>query len=136
MPKPDFERKCTLRSNGGYIPFKNIGNKFQTSFFPYHCQLWNKLPKNVQLSNLEEFKLYLKKQMKPNKYKHFARGSKFTNSLLTRIRVSRSSLNEHKFVIGQSDSPQCLCHYKSESASHFFLTVSCIHQSVRYCLAV
>ena len=59
--------------------------------------------------------------MKPNKYKHFARGNKFTNSLLTRIRVGRSSLNEHKFVIGQSDSPQCLCHYKSESASHFFL---------------
>ena len=24
-------------------------------------------------------------------------------------------------MIGQSDSPQCLCHYKSESASHFFL---------------
>ena len=59
--------------------------------------------------------------MKPIKHKHFNRGNKFTNSLVTRIRVGRSALNEHKFVIGQSESPQCLCYFRSESPSHYFL---------------
>ena len=62
-----------------------------------------------------------KKEIKPPRYKHFARGSKLGNILLTRIRVGRSSLNQHKFTIGLSDSPECLCHFKSESPEHFFL---------------
>ena len=41
--------------------------------------------------------------------------------MLTRIRVGRSSLNQHKFTIGLSDSPECLCHFRSESPEHFFL---------------
>ena len=41
--------------------------------------------------------------------------------LLTRIRVGRSELNQHKFSIGHSDSPQCLCHYREESPLHYFL---------------
>ena len=61
------------------------------------------------------------KKCKPPRYKHFARGSKLGNILHTRIRVGRSSLNQHKFTIGLSDSPECLCHCKSESPEHFFL---------------
>ena len=34
MPKLDYDRTCTTRSNGGYIPFKFKGNKFNNSFFP------------------------------------------------------------------------------------------------------
>ena len=41
--------------------------------------------------------------------------------LLTRIRVGRSDLNQHKFSIGLVDSPECLCHHNSESPEHFFL---------------
>ena len=41
--------------------------------------------------------------------------------MLTRIRVGRSSLNQHKFTIGLSDSPECICHFKTESPEHFFL---------------
>ena len=62
-----------------------------------------------------------KKEFKPPRYKHFARGTKLDNILLTRIRVGRSSLNQHKFTIGLSDSPECLCHFRSESPEHFFL---------------
>ena len=40
---------------------------------------------------------------------------------MTRIRVGRSDLNEHKFTIGLIDSPECMCHFKSESAEHYFL---------------
>ena len=121
MPNTDLVRNCTLRSKGGYLPYKNFGNKFNTSFFPYHSKLWNLLPKKIRSSNLNDFKSLIKQEMKPRKYKHFAKGNKHTNSLLTRIRVGRSSLNEHKFVIGQTDSPECLCHSKSDSTSHFFM---------------
>ena len=121
MPKLDFEREHFLRSKGGYIPFKNIGNKFKTSFFPHHSELWNNLPKNIQSSNLTDFKTFTKTELKPQKYKHFAKGNKHSNSLLTRIRVGRSYLNQHKFSIGHADSPECLCHHREESPSHYFL---------------
>ena len=42
-------------------------------------------------------------------------------SLLTRIRVGRSLLNQHSFTIGLSDSPECACHFRSESSEHYFL---------------
>jgi hypothetical protein len=47
--------------------------------------------------------------------------SKPGNTLLTRIRVGKSSLNQHKFTIGLSDSTEYLCHFKTESPEHFFL---------------
>ena len=121
MPKLDYERTCVTRSKGGYIPFKYKGDKFNLSFFPNTFKIWNSLPKKIQHSNLDEFKLLIKKEFKPPKFKHFSRGSKIGNTLLTRIRVGRSSLNQHKFTIGLSDNPECLCHHKSESPEHFFL---------------
>ena len=65
--------------------------------------------------------MYQKRRRKNPKYKHFARGPKFSNTLLTRIRVGRSSLNQHKFTIGLTDSPECICHHTTESPEHFFL---------------
>ena len=121
MPKLDLERTCNTRSKGGYIPFKFKSNNFNNSFFPNTAKMWNSLPKNIQFKELDEFKGCIKKDKKPPKYKHFARGSKFSNTLLTRIRVGRSSLNQHKFTIGLSDSPECICHHKTESPEHFFL---------------
>ena len=121
MPKLDWENKCNTRSKGGYIPYKNLGSKFKTSFFPYIALLWNNQPKNVQSKNVFEFKEFTNNEMKPPKFKHFARGNKFSNSLLTKIRVGRSDLNQHKFTIGLVESPQCLCHFREESPSHFFL---------------
>ena len=41
--------------------------------------------------------------------------------LLTRIRVGRSELNEHRFTLGLIESPECLCHFKSECPEHYFL---------------
>ena len=75
----------------------------------------------IQVLNLPDFKNSMKKMFKPNRYKHFARGSKLGNILLTRIRVGRSDLNQHKFTVGHVDSPECLCHFRSESPEHYFL---------------
>ena len=87
MPRLDFERQHVLRSRGGYIPFKNTGNNFKKSFFPYFSGLWNCLPKNVQSKNLFDFKEYTNKELKPPKYKHFSRGKKESNALLTILAI-------------------------------------------------
>ena len=70
---------------------------------------------------MEDFKRSTKSIFKPPKYMHFSRGSKLGNMLVTRIRVGRSYLNEHRFLIGQIDSPECMCHFRSESTEHYFL---------------
>ena len=121
MPKLDIENIYTLRSKGGYIPYKNLGDKFKKSFFPYTSGLWNSLPKNVQGYELADFKTYTKKELKPTRYKHFSKGNKSSNKLLTRIRVGRSYLNHHQYSIGLSGSPQCLCHFREESPLHYFI---------------
>ena len=121
MPRLDFENKFNLRNKNGYVPFPYRGNKFNLSFFPNTAKIWNSIPKDIKLQNLHDFKISMKKMFKPPKFKHFSRGSKSGNMLLTRIRVGRSDLNQHKFSIGLVDSPDCLCHYKSESPEHFFL---------------
>ena len=120
MPKVDFERENNLRSKGSYIPFKNYGAKFNSSFFPYQTKRWNSLPQHVRSLNLVDFKLFTN-TLKPKRYKHFQKGNKYINSLLTRIRVGRSELNQHTFSLNQIDSPECLCHHREESPMHYFL---------------
>ena len=121
MPQRDLENKYNIRSKGGYIPFKNVGVKFRNSFFPRMTLLWNNLPKSVQCKNVADFKGFVNKEFKPPRHKHFAKGSKNGNSLLTKIRVGRSDLNQHKFMIGLIDSPQCECFHREESPLHYFI---------------
>ena len=116
-----YDRKYPTRSKGGYIPFKKLKFEFSDSFFPHTTILWNNLPTNVRCKNITDFKEYLKSNTKPPRYKHFSRGNKLSNSLLTKLRVGRSDLNLHKFTIGLIDSPQCDCLFREESSSHYFL---------------
>ena len=121
MPKVNLQNNLNLRNKHGYVPFPYKGDKFNSSFFPNTTKIWNQLPKNIQCQNIEEFKKSTKTMFKPQKYKHFSRGSKLGNTLLTRIRVGRSDLNQHKFTIGMVDNPECMCHFRSDSPEHFFL---------------
>ena len=75
----------------------------------------------MQAKDLIDFKDNLKSDLKPIKIKHFSVGTKFNNSLLTRFRTGRTSLNLHKYTIGQIDDPSCTCHYKEESPTHFMI---------------
>ena len=59
--------------------------------------------------------------LKPPKYRHFASGCKLGNSLLTQLRVGRSTLNAHTFSIGLTDSPVCPCGFRENSTTHFLL---------------
>ena len=76
--------------------------------------------KNTQVKNLPDLKLK-KQKLKPPRYKHFSKGSKLGNCLLTRIRVGRFNLNQHQFSIGLSSSAECLCHFYNETPIHYFL---------------
>ena len=89
MSELDYSKKYMTRSKGGYTPFPKYGVKYKNSFFPYMSDLWNKLEVSTQLLDLVDFKNQLKKELKPPKYKHFSKGSKLCNSLLTRVRLER-----------------------------------------------
>jgi hypothetical protein len=52
---------------------------------------------------------------------HVSAENFFEISLLTRIRVGRSDLNQHKFSIRLADNPQCLCYHREESPQHYFI---------------
>ena len=92
-----LDRPQNLRSDKVYRQIPTSGLKFRNSFFPYMTRLWNRLPKNVKSMTLDDFKLYLKQEVKPKIRKFYAKGKKYKCSLLTRIRVGRSFLNEHSF---------------------------------------
>ena len=93
----DYEKKYLTRSKTGYLPYPNYGQKFRNSFFPYITNLWNNLDVRTQTLALHDFKVKIKEELKPKKYKHYSKGSKIGNTLLTRIRLDRSELNSHKF---------------------------------------
>ena len=121
MSKLDYEKKYLTRTKVGYSPYPYFGNKYSNSFFPYMSKLWNNLDVSTQVMLLPDFKLQLKKELKPMKYKHFSKGSKLGNSLLSRIRLNRSDLNLHKFDIGLHENSECSCHAKSESSIHYMM---------------
>ena len=87
----------------------------------YFTKKWNNLPRSFRLLDLPDFKAALKVQLKPTKVKYFAYGGKLSNKLLTRLRVGKSFLNSHSFIIGKSESPACLCHEKNETVLHYLL---------------
>ena len=84
---------------------------------------------SIEYKYVNDFKLSIKKEIKPPTYKHFSHGSKLGNTLLTQIRVGRSNLHQHKFTIGLSDSPECQCQSRLNT---LYFTVLYTHQSVRY----
>ena len=119
---PDINYENRLRSQGSYKSFPYISVKYSNSFFPHFTKRWNDLPRSIRnKQDMTSFKSELKLILKPQKYKHFSRGTKLGNSLLTQIRVGRSELNEHRFTIGQSDTSACWCSHPSDSPQHYLL---------------
>ena len=83
-------------------------------------RLWNKLPKTAKAMAIDDFKLYLREEMKPKRRQFYAKGIKHKCSLLTRIRVGRSYLNEHGFSINLNESPACKnCNSNHKNSLHF-----------------
>jgi hypothetical protein len=85
-------------------------------------EIWDNLEKRIKcMSDIVEFKLNLKDQLKPLRIKHLSLGSKFGNMIHTQVRCGRSQLNQHLFEVGNIQSPRCLCHAPCESTEHYLL---------------
>ena len=120
MPQIDIKIQNT-RYHTILKPFPPLGLQFSKSFFPHFTSLWNDLETNLQNEpDLNLFKQNLKSKFKPKKHKHFMKGSRRGNALLTQLRVGRSFLNYHGYSIGLTDSPACLCD-RQETVEHYLL---------------
>ena len=65
--------------------------------------------------------------MKPTKRKHYNRGNKYANMLLTSLRVDHSKLNAHSFKIGLADTNICEnCDNNTQESSLHYL-IACPH---------
>ena len=101
--------------------FELVEPFFSNSFFPYFTRKWNSLPRSIKSLDLADFKIHLKADFKPVKVRYFAYGSKLANKLHTRLRVDRTFLNSDSYLIGKSKSPECLCHEKNETITHYLI---------------
>jgi hypothetical protein len=93
-----IKKKYELWSIGGYMTYPNYGNKFLQSFFLFFCfisRIWNNLSSCSQSNKQIDFKTQLKIDMKPVQIKYFSIGPKVGNSILTKFRTGRTSLNLH-----------------------------------------
>ena len=133
MPRPQKAGITRSSKSFKYEIFPPKLKTFSDSFFPYFTKKWNELPFNLKNEgDMEEFKSKLKTFVKPKKHKHFNRGSKIGNSILTQLRVGRSHLNVHKFALGLSDTEKCLCD-RPETVSHY-LTQCFLYNEERHIL--
>ena len=107
------------RENRKYIQQRHINQKYSNSFYPYFTKTWNNLTTDTKKLDIIEFKSKIKQDFKPSKYKHFSKGNKYSNALLTRIRLQRSHLNAHQFEVGLAQSPKCLCESPHENSVHY-----------------
>ena len=116
------DKSILTRTNLVYNPFKSLGQKFNNSFFPHFTKSWNNIDISLKSEgDLPVFKENLKTKMKPKRHKHFSRGSKRGNSLITQLRLGRSQLNSDRFSIGLAESPSCPCHHHNENTEHYLI---------------
>ena len=105
MPRPKKAGITRSSNSFKYEIFPPKLKTFSDSFFPYFTKKWNELPFNLKNEgDMDEFKSKLKTYVKPKKHKHFNRGSKRGNSILTQLRVGGRHLNVHKFALGLIDN--------------------------------
>ena len=110
-----------LRNSQIRIPRARI-QTFKKSFFLETLRIWNNLDQNIRDSpTFSIFKSHVKKK---DKNRHLFRyGPRYSQIILSRIRMGCSALNSHLFhFLKVLDSPACMCGYHSETPAHFFLS--------------
>ena len=121
------ERNIAVTRNEGFVTFPFKGMCYANSFFPFFTNKYNQLKKDTINKSIKDFKIELNKSMKPTKRKHYSRGNKYANMLLTSLRVEHSKLNAHSFKIGLADTNICEnCNKNTQESSLHYLIV-CPH---------
>ena len=97
---------------------------FNNSFFPLCSQKWNNLSDGIKsLPSPISFKNALLSFVKASENSVFAIHDNNGITLLTRLRLNFSHLNEHKFRHNFLDTlnPMCSCGFEPETTAHFLL---------------
>ena len=120
MPSAREKNKNT-RSFVPFNPFPFQHDYFSKTFFPYTTKLYNKFEPSIRNEqDLLEFKSRLKTKYNGQKVKHNSRGiSKLANSLHKQLRLGRSFLAAHSYVINLKNDNLCICS-RPETTPHFF----------------
>ena len=120
LPEFNNTNHYNLRTLKPLKPFPFKGVKYSKSFFPYFTKTYNDLDKKTRLLLTEDFKLEIKKLIKPPRLKHLNTGTKYGCSLMTRIRVGRSYLKAHSYSIGLEIDNACSCdNITQETSLHY-----------------
>ena len=88
---------------------------------------YNHLKNDTINKSIKDFKIELNKSMKPIKRKHYSRGNKYANTLLTSLRVEHSKLNAHTFKLGLADTNICANCDKNTSETSLHFLIVCPH---------
>ena len=97
---------------------------FQNSFFPNVINEWNKLDEKIKgATSFSLFTASLLKIGRPYANSTYTIHNPDGKSLLRRLRLGLSHLNEHKFRHNFADcvNPLCSCSIEPETTLHFFL---------------
>ncbi len=117
----EYNTRRVVSANYLQYPFPKK-ELFNRSFIVSSIKEWNKLDPNIaNAPSLESFKNKLKAKYKvhhPIMNKHLDRHSEI---VIAQLRIGFSDLNDHLFLKGCLEDPQCLCGYRCENTSHFLL---------------
>ena len=94
---------------------------FKYSFFPWTILEWNQLHLTLHKSSYKIFRNSLLKMIRPLPNPMNVIHIPLGLSLLTRLRLGLSHLNEHKYNLNFKNcvNPLCFCSLEIESTSHF-----------------
>ena len=98
---------------------------FAKAFIPATTKLWNEIPSDLrQQTSYKLFKKGLREvlDVENSSNPYLSLGYKIGNTLHTKLRLQSSDLNEHRYKLGKTDSPKCLCGASREDTNHFLLS--------------
>ena len=127
-PSPHEVRLAPLDTNPTRISENITTNHcrtdiFKHSFFPWTIAKWNKLDLKCCKCIYNAFRNHLLKSIRPLANPIYNIHDPLGICLLTRLRLGRSHLNEHRFSHNFDNciNPLCTCTLETESTTHFFL---------------
>ena len=104
------------------LPANNT-TSFQRSFIPSTIRKWNHLPPTIRdQSRLSTFKRDIAELWGcSTPLPYFLFGKKYRNIAHTKIRTGTLPLNAYLHLIQKSESPACVCGFRTEHTKHFVL---------------
>ena len=97
--------------------------RYSKSFFSYCVNIWNELDHQIRsCTKIFHFKTALLSTNRPSKNPLFRMTNSYHSKLITRLQVTFSELNEHRFRHNSlCESPLCNCSEEIETTVNFFL---------------